>query len=158
MKLGVTSMHLSTHDKQPFYRHLGYNDGPAKTGLRHNAKLIQNSLVCYVTINQTIFPQNHILPRLHNGIITYKLCRRNDQISTSLQLNIDAYPMTIYRKQGNLRVENIHEFNHHETFTHTHDKPIIIIMKLFPRNVKQVLFEKFFSHVTFPICGTRIDA
>lgn len=46
MKLGVTSMHLSTHDKQEFYRHLGYTDGPVKTGLRHNAKLIQNSLVC----------------------------------------------------------------------------------------------------------------
>ena len=46
IKLGVTSMHLSTHDKQEFYRHLGYTDGPVKTGLRHNAKLIQNSLVC----------------------------------------------------------------------------------------------------------------
>ena len=46
MRLGITSMHLSTHDKQQFYRHLGYTDGPAKTGLRHSGKLIQNSLVC----------------------------------------------------------------------------------------------------------------
>lgn len=46
MRLGITSMHLSTHDKQQFYRHLGYTDGPPKTGLRHSGKQIQDSLVC----------------------------------------------------------------------------------------------------------------
>ena len=43
--LGMNSLHLSTHDKQHFYSHLGYNDGPIVSGVRHSAKSIQESLV-----------------------------------------------------------------------------------------------------------------
>ena len=43
--LGMRSLHLSTHDKQQFYSHLGYTDGPIVSGVRHTAKAIQESLV-----------------------------------------------------------------------------------------------------------------
>ena len=45
INLGMNSLHLSTHDKQHFYTHLGYTDGPIVSGVRHSAKAIQESLV-----------------------------------------------------------------------------------------------------------------
>jgi len=45
INLGMNSLHLSTHDKQQFYSHLGYTDGPIVSGVRHSAKAIQESLV-----------------------------------------------------------------------------------------------------------------
>jgi len=45
ISLGMNSLHLSTHDKQCFYSHLGYTDGPIVSGVRHSAKAIQESLV-----------------------------------------------------------------------------------------------------------------
>ena len=48
-RLGYTVIHLSTHDQHAFYKHIGYQAGPAVTGARKcTAKLFvgEVSSVC----------------------------------------------------------------------------------------------------------------
>lgn len=43
--LNYNRIHLSTHDKQSFYRHLGYEDGPPTTALRGCIARLSNEQV-----------------------------------------------------------------------------------------------------------------
>ena len=44
--VGNETMHLSTHDKQSFYTHLGYTDGSRVTPLRRCVAKLANEQVC----------------------------------------------------------------------------------------------------------------
>ncbi|XP_065919355.1 N-alpha-acetyltransferase 80-like [Dysidea avara] len=65
--LGMNSLHLSTHDKQHFYSHLGYNDGPIVSGVRHSAKSIQESLVSVVGLAENVSTANDACADVKQG-------------------------------------------------------------------------------------------
>ena len=45
--IGITSLHLSTHDKVHFYSHLGYKNGPVVSPLRKCIAVLQNQVGSY---------------------------------------------------------------------------------------------------------------
>ena len=48
MRVGYSTMHLSTHDQQGFYHHLGYQDGSSVSGRRKCVTNLTENQVQYI--------------------------------------------------------------------------------------------------------------
>ncbi len=52
VRVGYNAMHLSTHDQQGFYHHLGYQDGPSVNGRRKCVTNLTENQVQYIVIKK----------------------------------------------------------------------------------------------------------